>query len=750
MIRISSLLLLLLLVACAAPLPPPPAPFVENPNFDGDTERLVRDAERVVFLIPFSHWDTDWHETYDEYSALADQNILDAIAYAKQSPRFRYALEQVLFVQHFWETHPDARNDLARFIKNRQFSFAWGGITQPETSLVDPAIQERNLELGRAWIAETFGPEFVPHTAWQSDAFGNSAAFPMWLRQHDIPYLFIGRPQGRCDTTIESCPTLPHAFYWKSPAAAERVLVAYFAYPSAWDATHRLATEREQLAAFRTVLDQEFARTAGKYLFIPLGSDFQLALPNLESLVAQWNAEDQQTALVVSDPEAAFRFLEAQALPEITVDMNPIWQAFYVSRPSAKIADKESAFYLTAAETFGVTSSAWYTASINAHYDNIGGVSFDRVWESTQRPRFQQTLDVAAADLTAALAEKVRASDAPFLAFNPSAWRRSGAIEVSREVVPTGAFAQELDAQTSAVYVANASEEGYASEAATATVPNLVSVTRAGEQITLSNGLILLTLDAAHGGTFTSLKRPNGAEIISGYADDVVYWQDDGDVYGARFGSERDRSSTRPAAFEILAQGPLLARVQLTFLLAGVPVTKTVTLRANEPQVDVAIQVQATPQTTVLVQTPTTIQTVNRTDDLGALAYTHRIDTRPITAGDITYRRKIFYPILYWTDVRADGKGLTLLTHGLQGIAGAQTLSWMLTRDVSDGGQEGVTDRDVHTLRYAYRVHNGGATNEELSLAAMEFNQPFIVAKRSENQIEIALPFREMPTMLPE
>ncbi|MFN8388335.1 MAG: hypothetical protein U0X92_18235 [Anaerolineales bacterium] len=81
-------------------------------NFDHETQSLIARAERVVFLIPFAHWDTDWHETFDTYSKKADQNILRAIEIAKQDARYRFTLEQVLFVQHFWETHRFPRGPL--------------------------------------------------------------------------------------------------------------------------------------------------------------------------------------------------------------------------------------------------------------------------------------------------------------------------------------------------------------------------------------------------------------------------------------------------------------------------------------------------------------------------------------------------------------------------------------------------------------------------------------------------------------
>ena len=237
------MVVLFTLGACSqtvTPSLPTTTPASASINLDAETQARIQTAQRVVFLVPFSHWDTDWHENYDAYVALSDRNILAAIQLAKQHPRFRYALEQVLFVQHFWDAHPEARADLVAAVQRRQITFAWAGITQPETSLVSPAIQIRNLQLGEDWIAQTFGREFIPHTAWQSDAFGTSAIFPTFLAQASIPYLYVGRGPGRCDPNDPSCKPLPQLFYWTSPAANARVLVANLAYPNAWDATHRI------------------------------------------------------------------------------------------------------------------------------------------------------------------------------------------------------------------------------------------------------------------------------------------------------------------------------------------------------------------------------------------------------------------------------------------------------------------------------------------------------------------------------
>ena len=95
-------------------------------------------------------------------------------------------------------------------------------------------------------------------------------------------------------------------------------------------------------------------------------------------MVDRWNATHPDIALVLADPATAFQYLATQQLPQYTTDLNPIWQGFYGTRPEAKIADKESEYYLTAADKFGLLtdapqSTAWYTATINAHHDNMAG-----------------------------------------------------------------------------------------------------------------------------------------------------------------------------------------------------------------------------------------------------------------------------------------------------------------------------------------------------------------------------------------
>ena len=776
-------MLVIMTLGCSLrPAPPNPTPGPSS-NFDADTQTLIAQASRVIFLIPFSHWDTDWHASFTDYARLSDHNILTAIQIAKKYPRFRYTIEQVLFAQHFWDNYPQYHSDLKALVQSGQISFAWAGITQPETSLDAPAVQVRNLQTGRVWIVATFGASSLPDTAWQSDAFGNSAALPIFLSQSGIPYLFIGRGRNRCDPNDPDCQLLPLAFYWKSPVPAgsnetpARVLVDYVAYTTAWGITINHPAVEDQISALHKVVDDQLSRTKSKYLILPFGFDFYDPTETLPELVDQWNANDKQTVLVMADPKSAFNYLATQDLPEITTDLNPVWQAFYATRPYAKIADKESEFYLTAMDKFGLLdggqppvdqAAAWANASINAHYDNIGAVSFDQVWESSQRPRYEQTLKEAADRLAAILSHiaggistgSSAVDSSPVLTvFNPTSWPRSEIVEIQGDLPDVSRLSnpvQVIGPHQLAIQVQSVPPVGYTSltnaepgSGSPAVINHPATAIQDKGQVSLSNGLVSVTLDPTHGGVFSSLAlNENPArpfELLSSFGDNVIYWNDSGDVYGAFFGEVRARESDAQGKITILAEGPLIARAQVEFNLGGQDITKTITLRAGSPLIEVTLRIAALPETTAIVQTATVLNSTTRSDDLGFASFNHAIDNRPISAGDVTYRREIFYPITYWSDVTAGDAGLTLITHGLQGLGGTGTLNLMLVRQVSDHGrdEEGVTDSGEHILRYAYLPHSGGIDKLKPWFAAYAFNQPLIPVWQTGTHVFVQIPFKD-------
>jgi hypothetical protein len=129
---------------------------------------------------------------------------------------------------------------------------------------------------------------------------------------------------------------------------------------------------------------------------------------------------------------------------------------------------------------------------------------------------------------------------------------------------------------------------------------------------------------------------------------------------------------------------------------------------------------------------------------LGFRAIEHAVDEQPIQPGDVTYRRQMFYPIVSWSSLgggEPDGQGLTLITHGLQGLGGLSRLNLMLVRDVDDDDGESVSDSHRHTLHYAYMPETRADGQPQSWQAAYSFNQPLIPAWRHGLQVCVQLPY---------
>src|SRR5258708_23110796 len=363
-----------------------------------------------------------------------------------------------------------------------------------------------------------------------------------------VPYLYIGRWQGGCDPDYQNCQPKPPAFYWRSPTAppdvSGRVLVAYLSYATGWADIYHRTDPDAQLKELLNTADAEFKLSNSKFLFLPVGFDFADPQENLMALVDRWNASDQHTALVMADPDSAFQYLATQNLPELNVDFNPIWQAFYDTRPAAKIADKESEYYLTAADKFRAllgksAPDTWNLAAVNAHYDNIAGVSFDAVWNSSQRPRYTQALAVAQDALSRTVAEILAQLAAPVTVFNPTSRPRSEVVELTGDVPDANNLpqpVQRLDANDIVFQVQNVPPLGYSSLVGTqAPIDHPASAVLTANRVTLANGLVSLTLDGNHGGALSSLElaNPSGGsrELLAAFGEDITYRDDKRTVY---------------------------------------------------------------------------------------------------------------------------------------------------------------------------------------------------------------------------
>jgi hypothetical protein len=172
---------------------------------------LPHDAQ--VYFIPFSHLDFYWGGTREECLARGNQIIAKAVRLANESPKFRFLLEDNVFVANYVDSHPGSKEVeyLKRFVKEGRIEIApkWAGIFQ---ALPDGEVHARNMAIGKRYAQDVFGVDApVAHLG---DLPGYTPQLPQILQQSRVPYAVMTR-MGPADKSL---------FRWQAPDGSKVLL----------------------------------------------------------------------------------------------------------------------------------------------------------------------------------------------------------------------------------------------------------------------------------------------------------------------------------------------------------------------------------------------------------------------------------------------------------------------------------------------------------------------------------------------
>jgi hypothetical protein len=170
-------------------------------------------SDAQVYFIPFSHLDFFWGGTREECLARGNQIIAKAIQLANQSSKFRFLLEDDVFVANFVDSHPGSQEvaDLKRLVSEGRIEIApkWVGIFQ---GLPDGEVHARNMAIGKRYAQDVFRVD--PQVAHLGDLPGYALQLPQILQQSRVPYAVMTR-MGPTDKSL---------FSWKAPDGSKTLV----------------------------------------------------------------------------------------------------------------------------------------------------------------------------------------------------------------------------------------------------------------------------------------------------------------------------------------------------------------------------------------------------------------------------------------------------------------------------------------------------------------------------------------------
>ncbi len=567
-------------------------------------------------------------------------------------------------------------------------------------------------------------------------------------------------------------------FVWKGIGGAQ--VLAHYLRGGYGDGDILYVTPSNQTAidaTFTTLINQLKPVSPTGYMFLPVGSDFMPPDRYLPQQIATWDSTMYQSTGVYVTMATFEDYMKLVSfhldkVPVYAANLNPYFTGYYGSRPKIKKLARQVTYGIEAAQLYSIIAHSagytypsgdfdalWESFLLSDHHDFIPGTSTNNVYFNEQIPLLQNSLTsttLLQQSATTSIAKSVNTSSVsgiPVIVFNPSGFVRSdvavatlsfpaagvksitmqnqmGSVVPSQIITATtygdGSYRQ-ADVAFYADYLPSLGYATYTAATNTSLSGSVgVSVSKDAQtgDIILINPYEILVLGKSAGYAIVSLMdRATSAEMISGPSNDIVYYNDTGDLWA--IGSEPDSavvthngvfapvyalSQTSSSIATVTASGPLFIQVQVQTSGPYGPVTRTYTMYSTMKRIDLSTTLAAPTGTTVAAVFSTTIA-----DGEDSLAVPYGIQHEPLQS----MYTPSFWPGVEWADLFSptSNTGMAIFDLGNEmwsfDAQGDITLG-LVRNPLLTGGScldKGVcaSDNDPHTLDYAILQHAAGA-----------------------------------------
>ncbi|MGO9926865.1 MAG: NEW3 domain-containing protein [Mycobacterium sp.] len=384
-------------------------------SFELDFEFTIAEPGWTMFMVSHFHYDPVWWNTQGAYTSQWREDppgqarqtngfelVHAHLEMARREPEYKFVLAEVDYLKPYWDTRPEDRADLRRFIAQGRVEVMGGTYNEPNTNLTSPETTIRNLVHGAGFQRDVLGAD--PATAWQLDVFGHDPQFPGFAADAGLtssswargPHHQWGPAQGGDVERMQFCSE----FEWIAPSG--RGLLTHYMpahYSAGWwmDSSTSL---REAEGATYELFDQLKKVALTRNVLLPVGTDY--APPNkwVTAIHRDWASRYTWPRFVCAIPREFFAAVRAELAERGCVpspqtrDMNPIYTGKDVSFIDTKQANRAAENAVLEAERFAVfagamagadypqaaLAKAWVQLAYGAHHDAITGSESDQVY----------------------------------------------------------------------------------------------------------------------------------------------------------------------------------------------------------------------------------------------------------------------------------------------------------------------------------------------------------------------------------
>eukprot|EP01112_Ceratiomyxa_fruticulosa_P009601 TRINITY_DN2513_c0_g1_i1.p1 TRINITY_DN2513_c0_g1~~TRINITY_DN2513_c0_g1_i1.p1 ORF type:complete len:1175 (-),score=244.78 TRINITY_DN2513_c0_g1_i1:43-3567(-) len=180
--------------------------------FSYETHAWEEGEELNVYIVPHSHNDPGWWETFEGYYQQWTKGIITSVVNALSADvRRKFIWAEISYFQRWWEDqNEDTREKVRRLVQNEQLEFVTGGWVMPDEAASHVRDIVNQLTEGNEWLEANL--EVRPRFAWAIDPFGHSPTMAYVLSQAGFDGMVINRAHQDIKADFRNRQHLE--FYW--------------------------------------------------------------------------------------------------------------------------------------------------------------------------------------------------------------------------------------------------------------------------------------------------------------------------------------------------------------------------------------------------------------------------------------------------------------------------------------------------------------------------------------------------------